>query len=93
MCTPNTDCTGFSSSLSVLSDLWYRLHPHISGKPELAHTNQELMDLTTIFLFVYVALSDFVGRKVAIIIGATVFTLGGAVQTGAFFLWLVLEHA
>ena len=38
-----------------------------------------------------VALSEVMGRKMAIIIGGVIFTIGGALQTASFFLWLVQD--
>ena len=34
-------------------------------------------------------LSDLAGRKVTLIAGASLYTLGGTLQTSSFFLWLV----
>ena len=35
------------------------------------------------------AFSDFVGRRIAIIVGGLLYGVGGILQTAAFFLWLV----
>ena len=37
-------------------------------------------------------LSDAAGRKVALIVGVAIYTVGGVVQTAAFFLWFVFFH-
>lgn len=37
-----------------------------------------------------IALSDFVGRKLAMVTGAVLYGVGGALQTAAYFLWLVV---
>lgn len=37
------------------------------------------------------ALSDFVGRKVTVLVGTSCCLVGGVLQTGAFFIWLVSE--
>jgi MFS family permease len=34
-------------------------------------------------------LSDLAGRKVTLIAGASLYALGGTLQTSSFFLWLV----
>ena len=38
------------------------------------------------------ALSDLVGRKPAIITGGVVVTIGGALQSGAYHIWLDTVH-
>lgn len=35
----------------------------------------------------FLALSEVVGRKIALIIGGIIFTIGGTVQTASFYLW------
>ena len=35
------------------------------------------------------AISDLIGRKLTIVIGGVVFTIGGAVQSASFFIWWV----
>ena len=35
------------------------------------------------------AFSDFAGRKITIIVGGLLYGVGGILQSGAFFLWLV----
>ena len=39
--------------------------------------------------FFFSALSDFIGRRLTIVIGGVVFTIGGAVQSASFFIWWV----
>ena len=34
--------------------------------------------------------SDAAGRKKALIVGVAVYTVGGVIQTAAFFLWLAI---
>lgn len=36
------------------------------------------------------ALSDLVGRKLAIIIGGVIFIVGGGVQAATYFFWMIL---
>ena len=38
-------------------------------------------------------LSDLAGRKVTMIVGASLYALGGTIQTSSFFLWSVIHAA